>query len=67
MLAWSLAGEGIYDRALEAVSTARQISTTAGDEAGLAFAIMATGFIHCKSGEYWKGFENLIESQQMGK
>ena len=67
MLAMSLASEGIYDSALNAALTARQISSKVKDVSGLAYGILATGFIYCKSGEYWKGFENLIESQQMGR
>ncbi|MEI9910297.1 MAG: histidine kinase [Bacteroidota bacterium] len=66
-LSLAYAFQGIYDSARDAAGKARQISLKANDKLGLAWAVLATGFIYCQSGDYWKGFENLIESQQMGK
>ncbi len=66
-LALAYASQGRYDRAHDAAFKAWQIAIDAKDKLGLAWALQATGFIYCQSGDYWKGFENLIESQQMGK
>ena len=59
--------EGKHEPALEKAQIARQISTIAGDRRGLGWAIASTGLTYCHIGEYWKSFENLIESQQIGK
>jgi Histidine kinase len=66
-LSLAYAFQGTYDSALAAAGKARQIAIEANDKSRLAWAIQATGYIYCQSGDYWKGFENLIESQQMGK
>jgi tetratricopeptide (TPR) repeat protein len=59
--------EGKHELALEKAQMARQISTIAGDKRGLGWAAEITGLIYCHIGEYWKSFENLVESQQIGK
>ena len=66
-LSLSQAIMGNYDSARNAANIAHQISLKANDKLGLAWATLATGYIYCQSGNYWKSFENLIESQQMGK
>ena len=66
-LAFAYAAQGIYDSALNASLKAKQIAIAANDKSGLAWAMGTTGIIYCQIGEYWKGFQNLIESQQMGK
>jgi tetratricopeptide (TPR) repeat protein/molecular chaperone GrpE (heat shock protein) len=64
-MAYSIAGKS--DSAHIAADRARQIAVTAKDKSGEAWALNAHGFIYSKSGEYWKAFENLILSQEMGK
>jgi tetratricopeptide (TPR) repeat protein len=66
-LAIAYSSQGRYDSAHDAAFKARQIAITAKDRSGLAWSIQAAGYIYCQSGEYWKAFENMIESQKMGK
>jgi len=58
---------GSYDSARNAALRARQIATGTKNKLRLAWSLQASGYIYCKSGEYWRSFENLIESQRMGK
>ena len=66
-LAFAYAAQGMYDSAHIATLKAKQIAIVINDKSGLAWAIGTMGIIDCQIGEYWKGFQNLIESQQMGK
>ena len=66
-LALALALQGLYEAAHDAAHKARQIAIAANDKLSEGWAIEATGFIYAKSGKYWKAFENLIQSQQIGK
>jgi len=66
-LAIAYAMQGIYDSAHDAAFKDRQIAIAAKDKSGIAWATQASGYIYCQSGNYWKAFENFIESQRMGK
>jgi tetratricopeptide (TPR) repeat protein len=66
-LALALALEGNYRDAHAAAATAKKISLSANDRLGQGRALQATGFIYSKNGEYWKSFENLVESYEIGK
>jgi len=66
-LAFAYATSGKYANGLDATLKAKQISIAANDKSGLGWAIGTMGIIECQVGEYWKGFQYLIESQQMGK
>lgn len=66
-LAIAYAIQGIYDSAHAAAFKDRQIAIGAKDKLGVAWAIQASGYIYFQSGNYWKAFENFIESQKMGK
>ena len=66
-LALALALQGLYDQAHVAGIKARQVAIDAKDKSCEAWAIQSSGFIYAKSGKYWKAFENLIQSQQMGR
>ncbi len=63
----ALALQGNYDSALKEALRAMQIAKSANDKSGEGWALWGLGFIYSKKGEYWKGFEKLSESQEMGK
>jgi tetratricopeptide (TPR) repeat protein len=67
VLAIARGSQGQYDQGLQAAAKARQMALAAHDRVALGWAVWATGYQYCKRGEYWKGFENLIESQKIGK
>ena len=64
-LAYSLLGK--HDSADHAAFKAKEIALIAHDKLNEGWAIQAIGFNFSKKGEYWKAFENLIESQRLGK
>jgi tetratricopeptide (TPR) repeat protein len=66
-LAISYSIQGRYSEALLAAMQAKQMALKANDRSGLGWALEAFGHIYCHSGEYWKGFENMMESQRIGK
>ena len=66
-LAVAYISESKYDAALEAATIAKKIATDAGDKSGIGWAFEAAGLIYTHHGEYWQSFQNLIESQQIGK
>ncbi|RYC70491.1 MULTISPECIES: sensor histidine kinase [Spirosoma] len=67
LLAIARGSLGQYKQGLQAAFHARQLALAAQDKSALGWAIQATGYQYCKRGQYWKGFENLIESQKIGK
>ncbi|UFH55893.1 sensor histidine kinase [Spirosoma sp. KNUC1025] len=67
LLAIALGSQGQYEQGLRAALNARQYALAARDRAALGWAIQAAGYQYCKRGQYWKGFENLIQSQKIGK
>ena len=66
-LALSLAIEGKYDAANEAVAKAIEYATIANDSLLLGWAKQAAAFSYSKSGEYWRSFEHLVEAVEIGK
>ncbi len=58
---------GKYDEAQSAAEQAKKIATAAGDSLGIGKALQAAGFNTGKHGEYWRSFENLVESNEIGK
>ncbi len=66
-LAIAYVSEGKADPALDAAATAKQVSAIAGDRSGIGWAFEATGLIYAHHGDYWKSFENMIESLQIGQ
>lgn len=67
LLSIARGSQGQYDQGLQAAVKARQTALAAHDKLALGWAIQAAGYLYCKRGQYWKAFENLIESQKMGK
>lgn len=67
LLAIAQGSQGHYEQGLQAAFNARQMALMAQDRAALGWAIQAAGYQYCKQGQYWKSFENLIQSQQIGK
>jgi len=66
-LALACTREGKYEEAQEAAQHAKNISLAAKDTMGIGRALQALGFLYGKHGEYWKSFENLMESNEIGK
>jgi molecular chaperone GrpE (heat shock protein) len=66
-LAVSYFAQGEEADALAAALKAKDIALAQNDTSGIGWAIQANGLIHCHTGEYWKCFENMIESQRIGK
>ena len=64
-LAYALQGK--HDSAYHAAAKAKEIAISGHDKLKEAWAMQAMGFNFSKKGEYWKAFENLIESQRIGK
>ena len=58
---------GRYHNAQEPFEKAKQFAIAANDRLSLGWAEEGLGFMYFKSGKYWKSFEHLIESQQIGK
>jgi tetratricopeptide (TPR) repeat protein len=58
---------GQYDEAAAAAERAKKIATAAGDSLGIGKALQAAGFNSGKHGEYWRSFENLVVSNEIGK
>src|SRR4029077_17136691 len=59
--------QGKHEEALEEASIAKQFALVSGDKERIGWSIEAAGLIYCHMGEYWKSFENMIESEQIGK
>jgi tetratricopeptide (TPR) repeat protein len=66
-LAIACTREGKYEEAQEAAQHAKDISIAAKDNIGIGRALQAFGFLYGKHGSYWKSFENLVESNEIGK
>jgi sensor histidine kinase YesM len=66
-LAVAYFAQGEVADALAAATKAKDIAVAENDTSGIGWAIEATGLINCHMGEYWKCFENMIESQRIGK
>ena len=66
-LAVAYFAQGLEKEALAAAAEAKRIALENNNLSGLGWAIKATGLIDCHNGDYWKSFENLIESQQIGR
>jgi tetratricopeptide (TPR) repeat protein len=66
-LAIAYHNEGKDELAFNAAFKAKEISNAVNDKHGFGWALEAIGLIYCHKGEYWKSFENLIESQRIGK
>lgn len=64
-LAYSLQGK--HDIAYNAAFDAKEVAIIGKDKLKEGWAMQAIGFSFAKKGEYWKAFENLIESQRIGK
>jgi len=66
-LAIAYHNEGKDELALTAAFKAKEISNAVKDYPGIGWSTEAIGLIYCHKGEYWKSFENLIESERIGK
>lgn len=59
--------QGKYKPALAAAAEAKRMARAARDRHALGWAFKATGLIYGHTGQYWKCFENMIQSERIGK
>jgi tetratricopeptide (TPR) repeat protein len=64
--AHSLIAQGKSAEAYNTVIKGIDIAKSSGDIRSVGWAIYNKGFYYAKKGEYWKAFENLIESKRIG-
>ena len=66
-LALSQALQGHTESAHKHATSAQRIALEAKVQSDYGWALMASGFIYSKTGNYWKSFEHLIESHKIGQ
>jgi tetratricopeptide (TPR) repeat protein/anti-sigma regulatory factor (Ser/Thr protein kinase) len=65
--AHSLIAQGRSADAYNFIIKALMTAESSGDVQAVGWALFNKGFFYAKKGEYWKAFENLIESQRIGR
>ncbi|CAN5133576.1 hypothetical protein BH09BAC4_BH09BAC4_26630 [soil metagenome] len=66
-LAVAYNSQGKHERALAAADQAKKSALAAHDQHGVGWALEATGLIYGHTGQHWKCFENMIQSERIGR
>ncbi len=66
-LVHSLIAQGKSGEAESIITKVLKTAESSGDKQCKGWALFIKGFYYVKKGQYWNGFESLIESQRIGK
>lgn len=59
--------QGEHELALETAAEAKRIAIAAHDRHRLGWALNATGVIYGHTGQFWECFENMVQSERIGR